>query len=57
MIATTELAAVFQKFYPCKQYEFLAYLETAKRDEIKRSSIEKRIRILSENISLNDKYG
>ncbi|WP_233589388.1 YdeI/OmpD-associated family protein [Flavobacterium bomense] len=56
-MATTELAAVFQKFYPCKQYEFLAYLETAKRDEIKRSSIEKRIRILSENISLNDKYG
>ena len=54
--ASTELANAFQKFSAYKQYEFLEYIETAKREETKHSRIEKIIPMIIENIGLNDKY-
>ncbi|RDI57639.1 YdeI/OmpD-associated family protein [Flavobacterium glaciei] len=51
-----ELATAFQKFSAYKQYEFLEYIETAKREETKRSRIEKIIPMILKNIGLNDKY-
>lgn len=50
------LADAFLKFSPYKQYEFLEYIETAKREETKRSRIEKIQPMIKENIGLNDKY-
>lgn len=50
------LAEAFQKFTPYKQKEFLEYIETAKREETKRSRIEKIKPMILENIGLNDKY-
>ena len=52
----TVLAETFQKFSAYNQYEFLEYIETAKREETKRSRIEKIIPMILENIGLNDKY-
>ncbi|MFV8393690.1 YdeI/OmpD-associated family protein [Flavobacterium sp. LB2P6] len=54
--ADTNLADAFLKFSPYKQYEFLEYIETAKREETKRSRIEKIRPLIMENIGLNDKY-
>ena len=54
--ADVNLADAFQKFSPYKQYEFLEYIETAKREETKRSRIEKIRPMIKENIGLNDKY-
>lgn len=54
--ADTNLADAFLKFSPYKQYEFLEYVETAKREETKRSRIEKIKPMIKENIGLNDKY-
>lgn len=54
--ADGNLADAFQKFSPYKQYEFLEYIETAKREETKRSRIEKIRPMIKENIGLNDKY-
>jgi uncharacterized protein YdeI (YjbR/CyaY-like superfamily) len=50
------LAEAFHKFTPYKQKEFLEYIETAKREETKRSRIEKIKPMILENIGLNDKY-
>ncbi len=50
------LAEAFLKFSPYKQYEFLEYIETAKREETKLSRIEKIKPMIKENIGLNDKY-
>ena len=50
------LAEAFLKFSPYKQYEFLEYIETAKREETKRSRIEKIKPMIKESIGLNDKY-
>ena len=54
--ANPELAAAFQKFSVYKQYEFLEYIESAKREETKRSRIEKIIPMILDKIGLNDKY-
>ena len=54
--ANTALAEAFQKFSAYKQYEFLEYIETAKREETKLSRIEKIIPMVLENIGLNDNY-
>lgn len=54
--ANPELAAAFQKFSAYKQFEFLEYIETAKREETKRSRIEKIVPMILDNIGLNDKY-
>lgn len=54
--ADANLADAFLKFTPYKQYEFLEYIETAKREETKRSRIEKIKPMILENIGLNDKY-
>lgn len=54
--ADTNLADAFLKFSPYKQYEFLEYIETAKREETKRSRIEKIKPMIKHNIGLNDKY-
>ena len=54
--ANPELAAAFQKFSAYKQYEFLEYIESAKREETKRSRIEKIIPMILNSIGLNDKY-
>ncbi|MFV5688277.1 YdeI/OmpD-associated family protein [Flavobacterium sp. ZT3R25] len=54
--ADVNLAEAFLKFSPYKQKEFLEYIETAKREETKRSRIEKIKPLILENISLNDKY-
>ncbi|MFV8343777.1 YdeI/OmpD-associated family protein [Flavobacterium sp. XS2P39] len=54
--ADTDLAEAFLKFTPYKQKEFLEYIETAKREETKRSRIEKIKPMILENIGLNDKY-
>ena len=54
--ADTNLADAFLKFSPYKQYEFLEYIETAKREETKRSRIEKIRPLIIEYIGLNDKY-
>lgn len=54
--ADANLADAFLKFSPYKQYEFLEYVETAKREETKRSRIEKIKPMIKENIGLNDKY-
>jgi uncharacterized protein YdeI (YjbR/CyaY-like superfamily) len=54
--ANPELAAAFQKFSAYKQYEFLEYIESAKREETKRSRIEKIIPMILDKIGLNDKY-
>ena len=56
LIANPELAVAFQKFSAYKQYEFLEYIESAKREETKRSRIEKIIPMILDNIGLNDKY-
>jgi uncharacterized protein YdeI (YjbR/CyaY-like superfamily) len=50
------LAEAFLKFSPYKQYEFLEYIETAKRIETKLSRIEKIKPMIKESIGLNDKY-
>jgi uncharacterized protein YdeI (YjbR/CyaY-like superfamily) len=50
------LAEAFQKFSPYKQKEFLEYITVAKREETKRSRIEKIKPMILENIGLNDKY-
>jgi uncharacterized protein YdeI (YjbR/CyaY-like superfamily) len=49
------LAEAFLKFSPYKQYEFLEYIETAKREETKLSRIEKIKPMIKESIALNDK--
>jgi uncharacterized protein YdeI (YjbR/CyaY-like superfamily) len=54
--ADTNLADAFLKFSPYKQYEFLEYIETAKREETKLSRIEKIKPMIKDNIGLNDKY-
>lgn len=54
--ADTNLAEAFLKFPPYKQKEFLEYIETAKREETKRSRIEKIRPMIIDNIGLNDKY-
>lgn len=54
--ANPELAEAFHKFSAYMQYEFLEYIESAKREETKRSRIEKIIPMILENIGLNDKY-
>lgn len=54
--ADTNLADAFLKFSPYKQYEFLEYIETAKREETKLSRIEKIKPMIKHNIGLNDKY-
>jgi uncharacterized protein YdeI (YjbR/CyaY-like superfamily) len=54
--ADVNLAEAFLKFSPYKQKEFLEYIETAKREETKRSRIEKIKPMLLANIGLNDKY-
>lgn len=56
LAANPELAEAFQKFSAYKQYEFLEYIETAKREETKLSRIEMIIPMILENIGLNDKY-
>jgi uncharacterized protein YdeI (YjbR/CyaY-like superfamily) len=50
------LAEAFLKFSPYKQKEFLEYIVVAKREETKRSRIEKIKPMILENIGLNDKY-
>lgn len=50
------LKEAFDNFSPYKQKEFLEYVETAKREETKRSRIEKIKPMILENIGLNDKY-
>jgi uncharacterized protein YdeI (YjbR/CyaY-like superfamily) len=50
------LAEAFLKFSPYKQKEFLEYITVAKREETKRSRIEKIKPMILENIGLNDKY-
>jgi uncharacterized protein YdeI (YjbR/CyaY-like superfamily) len=52
----TNLAEAFLKFSPYKQKEFLEYIVEAKREETKRSRIEKIKPMILENIGLNDKY-
>jgi uncharacterized protein YdeI (YjbR/CyaY-like superfamily) len=52
----TALAKAFQQFSPYKQYEFLEYVESAKREETKLSRIEKIKPMILNNIGLNDKY-
>lgn len=56
LIANPELAAAFQKFSAYKQYEFMEYIESAKREETKRSRIDKIIPMILDSIGLNDKY-
>ncbi|MFE3870232.1 YdeI family protein [Flavobacterium sp. ZS1P70] len=50
------LADAFLKFSPYKQKEFLEYIVEAKREETKRSRLEKIKPMILENIGLNDKY-
>ncbi len=50
------LKEAFLKFSPYKQKEFLEYIALAKREETKRSRIEKIKPMILENIGLNDKY-
>jgi uncharacterized protein YdeI (YjbR/CyaY-like superfamily) len=50
------LDKAFLKFSPYKQKEFLEYIAVAKREETKRSRIEKIKPMILENIGLNDKY-
>jgi uncharacterized protein YdeI (YjbR/CyaY-like superfamily) len=54
--ADSLLAAAFKAFTPYKQYEFLEYIETAKREETKRTRIEKIKPMILNSIGLNDKY-
>lgn len=50
------LKEAFNTFSPYKQKEFSEYIETAKREETKRSRIEKIKPMILEGIGLNDKY-
>lgn len=52
----TDLQQAFLKFSPYKQKEFIEYIETAKREETKRTRIEKIKPMILDNIGLNDKY-
>ena len=54
--ANPELEAAFQKFSAYKQYEFLEFIETVKREETKRSRLDKIIPMILNSIGLNDKY-
>ncbi len=51
-----ELAEAFSKFTSFKQREFTEYIESAKREETKKSRMEKIIPMILSNIGLNDKY-
>lgn len=50
------LAQAFEKFPSSKQYEFLEYIETAKREETKRARILKIKPMILQEIGLNAKY-
>lgn len=50
------LEEAFLKFSPYRQKEFLEYIVAAKREETKRSRIEKIKPMILKNIGLNDKY-
>jgi uncharacterized protein YdeI (YjbR/CyaY-like superfamily) len=50
------IAASFSVFTPGKQYEFVEYIDAAKREETKLSRIEKILPMIREGIGLNDKY-
>ncbi len=50
------LAQAFEKFSSSKKYEFLEYIETAKREESKRARILKIKPMILQQIGLNDKY-
>jgi uncharacterized protein YdeI (YjbR/CyaY-like superfamily) len=52
----SNLADAFLKFSPYKQKEFLEYIIEAKREETKRSRLQKIKPMILENIGLNDKY-
>lgn len=50
------LSEDFVKFTPGRQYEFVAYIDSAKREETKRARIEKILPLIRDGIGLNDKY-
>ena len=54
--ADKTLSDKFTAFSPYKQREFLEYIESAKREETKRSRIEKIKPMILDGIGLNDKY-
>jgi uncharacterized protein YdeI (YjbR/CyaY-like superfamily) len=51
-----DLQKAFDQFTPYKQYEFLEYIESAKREETKLARIEKTIPMIKDGVGLNDKY-
>jgi uncharacterized protein YdeI (YjbR/CyaY-like superfamily) len=51
-----DLQKAFEQFTPYKQYEFLEYIESAKREETKLARIEKTIPMIKDGVGLNDKY-
>lgn len=54
--ANANLQRAFEQFTPYKQYEFLEYVESAKREETKIARIEKITPMILDGIGLNDKY-
>lgn len=56
MALDSNLKNAFEQFSPYKQYEFLEYVESAKREETKMARIEKIKPMILNRIGLNDKY-
>ena len=56
LAADAVLKKAFESFSPYKQYEFLEYIENAKREETKIARIEKVKPMIKDNFGLNDKY-
>ncbi|HMK06622.1 MAG TPA: DUF1801 domain-containing protein [Flavobacterium sp.] len=56
LAADAGLKKAFENFSTYKQYEFLEYIESAKREETKMARIEKVKPMINDNIGLNDKY-
>jgi len=55
-IEKAQLDTNFKAFTVGKQYEFVEYVDTAKRDETKLSRIDKILPMIRDGVGLNDKY-
>jgi len=51
-----KLEKKFAELTKTKQYDYLEWITTAKRDETRQERIEKALNLIAEGIGLNDKY-
>ena len=51
-----KLKAAFEKLTPYKQKEYMEHIETAKREETKKTRLEKMKSLIMQGVGLNDQY-